>query len=65
MNSGDWIENLTALEFNGNEWSIYKYDASHYKTEGSSKFKYPTRDPEILTEEVGMFLTYLKHPATI
>jgi len=25
MNSGDWIENLTALEYNNAQWSIYKY----------------------------------------
>ena len=25
MNSGDWIENLTSLEYNDNKWSIYKY----------------------------------------
>lgn len=25
MNSGDWIENLTALEYNDSKWSIYKY----------------------------------------
>lgn len=25
MNSGDWIENLTALEYTGNQWSVYKY----------------------------------------
>lgn len=25
MNSGDWIENLTALEYNNSKWSIYKY----------------------------------------
>lgn len=25
MNSGDWIENLTALEYNEGAWSIYKY----------------------------------------
>lgn len=25
LNSGDWIENLTALEFNDKEWSIYSY----------------------------------------
>lgn len=30
LNSGDWIENLTALEYNNKEWSIYKYDESHY-----------------------------------
>lgn len=25
LNSGDWIENLTALEYNDKEWKIYKY----------------------------------------
>jgi len=25
MNSGDWIENLTALEYNNREWSMYHY----------------------------------------
>jgi len=25
MNSGDWVENLSALEFNKGEWSIYNY----------------------------------------
>ena len=25
LNSGDWIENLTALEFHNNEWSLYTY----------------------------------------
>jgi len=26
LNSGDWIENLTALEYNDGKWIIYKYD---------------------------------------
>lgn len=26
MNSGDWIENLTALEYDGEEWSLYRYE---------------------------------------
>lgn len=25
MNSGDWIENLTALEYNGNRWELYHH----------------------------------------
>ncbi len=25
MNSGDWIENLTALEYHDHQWSIYRY----------------------------------------
>ncbi|MGY6647250.1 UDP-2,3-diacylglucosamine diphosphatase [Wenyingzhuangia sp. IMCC45574] len=26
LNSGDWVENLTALEYNDKEWSIYYYN---------------------------------------
>jgi len=26
LNSGDWIENLTALEYNKKEWSLYRYE---------------------------------------
>ncbi|TVQ66870.1 MAG: UDP-2,3-diacylglucosamine diphosphatase [Balneolaceae bacterium] len=25
MNSGDWIENLTSLEYDGEQWNMYKY----------------------------------------
>jgi len=30
LNSGDWIENLTALEYRLGEWVIYKYDEKDY-----------------------------------
>ncbi len=26
LNSGDWVENLTALEYNNGEWNIYHYN---------------------------------------
>jgi len=26
LNSGDWIENLTALEYNDKEWKLYEYE---------------------------------------
>jgi UDP-2,3-diacylglucosamine pyrophosphatase LpxH len=26
LNSGDWIENLTALEYTDGEWKVYRYD---------------------------------------
>ena len=28
LNSGDWVESLTALEYHNGDWSIYHYDAS-------------------------------------
>ena len=33
LNSGDWVENLTALEYNHKQWSIYKYEDFHYQKE--------------------------------
>lgn len=30
LNSGDWVENLTALEFNSDEWTIYQYDEKQF-----------------------------------
>jgi UDP-2,3-diacylglucosamine pyrophosphatase LpxH len=31
LNSGDWIENLTSLEYNEGEWSIYHFNHSEYQ----------------------------------
>lgn len=33
LNSGDWIESLTSLEYNKGKWSIYRYDPTHYSIE--------------------------------
>ncbi len=30
LNSGDWVENLTALEYKWGRWSIYEYDEADY-----------------------------------
>ena len=31
LNSGDWIENLTALEYVNKQWLLYKYEADEFK----------------------------------
>ncbi|MEI8073172.1 MAG: UDP-2,3-diacylglucosamine diphosphatase [Bacteroidota bacterium] len=31
LNSGDWIENLTSLEYNNGEWKIYRFDPAELK----------------------------------
>lgn len=31
LNSGDWIENLTALEYNEGKWSLYVYDEDVFR----------------------------------
>jgi hypothetical protein len=37
LNSGDWIENLTALEYNNKNWSIYTYNKYDFKEELDSE----------------------------
>lgn len=30
LNSGDWVESLTSLEYNNGQWNIYKYNPADY-----------------------------------
>lgn len=38
LNSGDWVESLTALEYIDNEWEIFHYQDNIPKVESSLKF---------------------------
>jgi UDP-2,3-diacylglucosamine pyrophosphatase LpxH len=33
LNSGDWVENLTALEYNKKRWKLYQYEESNFTDE--------------------------------
>jgi UDP-2,3-diacylglucosamine pyrophosphatase LpxH len=33
LNSGDWVENLTALEYNKKRWKLHHYEESNYTAE--------------------------------
>ena len=49
LNSGDWIENLSALEYNNGEWEIY----SHKEAEDRDKNRKRSRkNPSISSEEL-------------
>ena len=39
LNSGDWIENLTALEYNNKEWSLYEFNKDEFAKKLSKKRK--------------------------
>ena len=43
MNSGDWIENLTSLEFNFGHWRLHKYDVNDYLII-NKRLKVPRKD---------------------
>lgn len=42
LNSGDWIENLTALEYNNKKWKLYKHDLYNVIVEEES-FEYENK----------------------
>ena len=54
LNSGDWIENLTALEYNNKKWKIYKHTPKvELKEDEEMHFEYENK----LAEQ---FITLLK-----
>ena len=62
LNSGDWIENLTALEYNQGEWRIYRYHDDLYaqSIKISKRFKNNLDNDEIFKDLVNEFLTIKK-----
>ena len=59
LNSGDWIENLTALEYCNGDWSIYHFNEKDFnamKNDGIDK-KIP--ELNVVTDEIGLFINSL------
>ena len=40
LNSGDWIENLTALEYNNKNWTVFQYENRLFKKEKIDESEY-------------------------
>lgn len=53
LNSGDWVENLTALEYDANDWRIYTHDEKAVE-----KVKITRQKPQlnVITEEVMLYV---------
>lgn len=62
LNSGDWIENLTALEFENGEWNIYQYNEKDFSAIKEDKADYKLPELNVITEEVTMFINSLILP---
>jgi UDP-2,3-diacylglucosamine pyrophosphatase LpxH len=62
LNSGDWVENLTALEYNLGQWRIYRYSEDLYaqSLKISKRFKNNLDNDEIFKDLVNEFLTLKK-----
>jgi UDP-2,3-diacylglucosamine pyrophosphatase LpxH len=51
LNSGDWIENLTALEYNNKNWTLYKHTPENFDKDEQE----PNEDELILMENEQIF----------
>jgi UDP-2,3-diacylglucosamine pyrophosphatase LpxH len=54
LNSGDWIENLTALEYYNNDWHLYQYDEKKEITPAFVKREKPKLD--VVSKEVMLYI---------
>jgi UDP-2,3-diacylglucosamine pyrophosphatase LpxH len=56
LNSGDWIEHLTALEYSYSKWSIYHYDAAQFDTVTEHETE---SEVNVITDEVSYYINSL------
>jgi len=61
LNSGDWVENLTSLEYNNNEWTIYQYNEKEFASSIAPVVKMQKRMPQlnVVTDEIALFINSL------
>jgi UDP-2,3-diacylglucosamine pyrophosphatase LpxH len=52
LNSGDWIENLTALEYHKKRWKLFKYEPNDFIEEEELIFEYEHKLVEMLIHSV-------------
>jgi len=65
LNSGDWIENLTALEYHHNDWTIYQYDEKEFASVATPVVTMEKKLPQlnVVTDEIALFLHSLAMPS--
>jgi len=58
LNSGDWIENLTALEYKHNEWTIFQYDEKQFAKQAAPIVTMEKKLPQlnVVTDEIALFI---------
>ena len=56
LNSGDWMEHLTALEYCRNEWSIFEYNAKDFPAVSSVETKTPV---SVITDNINLYINSL------
>jgi len=56
LNSGDWVEHCTALEYQQNEWTIFEYDEKNFPATQTIEMK-PSLN--VMTDEINFYINSL------
>ena len=56
LNSGDWVEHCTALEYQQNEWTIFEYDEKAFPVTQTVEMK---PSISVLTDEINFYINSL------
>ena len=53
MNSGDWVEHLTGLEYYHGEWKIFEYDAKEFPFSEQADWRTPIN---VMTDDINFYI---------
>ena len=56
LNSGDWVEHLTALEYYQNEWKIFEYDEKKFPVASTTDTK---TSVNVITDHINLYINSL------
>lgn len=56
LNAGDWVEHLTALEYQQNEWTIFEYDEKKFPVKAKVEMQ-PKLD--VVTDQINFYINSL------
>src|SRR5215467_1241057 len=56
LNSGDWVEHLTALEYHHNEWTIFEYNEKDFPINANPDTKTPV---SVITDQINFYINSL------
>ena len=56
LNSGDWVEHCTALEYHRKEWKVFEFDETAFP---EVKMEKETLTPNVITDEISYYISSL------